>query len=48
MTCPTCGGPRAALEVEALLTRVLVAALRELARGLLPRRFRKPAVPTCG
>jgi DNA-directed RNA polymerase subunit K/omega len=35
------GAERATLgDVEALLVRVLVAALKELARGVLPRRLR--------
>jgi hypothetical protein len=32
-------------DIEALLVRVLVAALKELARGALPRRLRRRSTP---
>lgn len=40
-------GSRATVgDVEAMLVRIVVAALKELARGLLPRRLRRPPVST--
>lgn len=40
-------GQRATVgDVEAMLVRIVVAALKELARGLLPRRLRRRAEPT--